>query len=153
MTPTVRPATPADAETVCDFNRRLAHESEGKALDLATLAPGVAAVLADPHKGRYFVAETDGQLAGQICVTYEFSDWRNGWFWWVQSVYVRPEFRRRGVFRALFRHVEDAARADPGVIGIRLYVERDNTPAHQTYLNVGFAWAGYHVMEKYPLGP
>jgi GNAT superfamily N-acetyltransferase len=151
MTPTVRPATTADAETVCDFNRRLAHESEGKDLDLGTLRPGVAAVLADPHKGRYFVAEADGQVAGQICVTYEFSDWRNGWFWWVQSVYVRPEFRRRGIFRALFRHVEDAARADPEVIGIRLYVERDNTAAHQTYLNVGFAWAGYQVMEKYPL--
>ena len=151
MTIHVRDATGDDAALVCDFNARLARESEGKELDLALLRPGVAAVLADRHKGRYFIAEDDGQVVGQLAITFEWSDWRNGWFWWVQSVYVVPEARRRGVFRALYRHVEQAARADPEVIGIRLYVERENTAAHGTYLKMGMAWAGYHVMEKYPL--
>ena len=88
---------------------------------------------------------------GQLGLTYEWSDWRNGWFWWIQSVYVVPQARRRGVFRALFRHVEEHARADATAIGIRLYVERDNHAAHDTYLNLGLAWTSYGMMEKYPL--
>ena len=86
-----------------------------------------------------------------MMVTYEWSDWRNGWFWWVQSVYVRPEYRRRGVFRAVFEHVQQAARDDPGVIGLRLYVEDNNRPAHETYYRMGMKRAGYFVLEKYPL--
>src|SRR3954447_12512318 len=77
----VRPATPADLDVICDFNARLAFESEGKTLEQAQLRPGVAAVLADAHKGLYFLAEADGRVVGQICLTYEWSDWRNGWFW------------------------------------------------------------------------
>jgi GNAT superfamily N-acetyltransferase len=84
-------------------------------------------------------------------ITTEWSDWRNGWFWWVQSVYVRPEARRRGVFRALFEHVEGLARQDPGVIGLRLYVENGNRAAQETYAWVGMRPAGYFVLEKYPL--
>src|SRR4051794_30784856 len=106
MPPSLRRAVPADAPVVVEFNRLLAQESEGKALDPAVLSAGVAAALADPARGLYFLAEQDGQVLGQILITTEWSDWRNGWFWWIQSVYVRPEARRRGVFRALFEHVE-----------------------------------------------
>src|SRR5438128_1174688 len=100
----IRPATLDDADVIVEFNRRLAEESEGKALDLSLLRPGVEAGLADPNKGVYFVAEDDGVLVGQIMITAEWSDWRNGWFWWIQSVYVCPDHRRRGVFRSLFKH-------------------------------------------------
>ena len=147
----IRQAGPADAAVVVDFHRRLAQESEGKDLDRTLLESGVRAALADPQKGRYFLAERDGQIVGQVGISYEWSDWRNGWFWWIQSVYVVPAARRQGVFRALFRHVEKAAHADAGVIGIRLYVERDNRPAHATYQGLGLAWTSYAVMEKYPL--
>src|SRR5688572_24666349 len=99
MTIRVRRATTDDLDVVCEFNRLLALESEGKGLDLAVLKAGVAAVLGDPHKGLYFLAEEGGEVLGQMGLTFEWSDWRNGWFWWFQSVYVRPEARRRGVFR------------------------------------------------------
>jgi GNAT superfamily N-acetyltransferase len=147
----IRQAGPADAAVVAEFNRLLALESEGKELDRSLLEPGVRAALVDPAKGRYYVAERDGQVIGQLGVTYEWSDWRNGWFWWVQSVYVVVPARRQGVFRALFRHVEDAARTESGVVGIRLYVERDNRAAHDTYQGLGLDWTSYLVMEKYPL--
>jgi GNAT superfamily N-acetyltransferase len=151
MSMNVRQATPADADTVCLFNSLLAEESEGKKLDLTKLRPGVAAVLEDPHKGYYFVAEHAGAIIGQLALTYEWSDWRNGWFWWIQSVYVRPEARRQGVFRALFAHVLDRARRDGNVIGIRLYVETDNQVAHSVYHDLGLAWTSYKVMERFPL--
>jgi GNAT superfamily N-acetyltransferase len=148
---TVRRATQADAPTIVEFNRLLAEESESKALDLDVLSAGVAAALADPAKGPYFLADHDGDIVGQMQVTYEFSDWRNGWFWWIQSVYVRLDARRRGVFRALYQHVAEAAKNDPEVVGLRLYVERDNERAHQTYLGLGMAWTSYLLMERYPL--
>ncbi len=147
----IRQAVSADAAVIAEFNRLLAHESEGKELDRTLLEPGVRAAVADPHKGRYFLAERAGQVIGQLGITYEWSDWRNGWFWWIQSVYVVPAARRQGVFRALFHHVEAAARADATVIGIRLYVERDNRGAHDTYRGLGLEWTDYLVMEKYPL--
>jgi GNAT superfamily N-acetyltransferase len=148
MPPTVRRATPADADLVAEFNRRLAAESEGRELDRAVLAAGVRAVLADPNKGVYHLAELGGAVVGQLLITYEWSDWRNGWLWWVQSVYVRGDARRRGVFRALFEHVERLARAEPGVVGIRLYVEQGNRAAQETYLRLGMTRAGYLVLEK-----
>ena len=147
----VRPATPADVPVIVEFNRLLAEESEGKALDVPLLAAGVAAGLADPRKALYFVAEGAGRVLGQVMVTFEWSDWRNGWFWWIQSVYVRPEARRRGVFRALFEHVLGAARQDPDVIGLRLYVEGENRLAQETYTRLGLSRTSYHVMERYPL--
>src|SRR5262245_53766191 len=151
MPVTVRRAAPADAPVVVEFNRLLAEESEGKTLDLSLLTPGVAAGLADECKALYFVAEADGATVGQMMITFEWSDWRNGWFWWIQSVYVRPEARRQGVFRALFDHVHQAARHDPTVIGLRLYVERDNKAAQETYQRMGMEWTSYLVLEKYPL--
>jgi ribosomal protein S18 acetylase RimI-like enzyme len=148
---TVRRATPTDAATVIEFNRLLALESEGKTLDPAQLTPGVEAGLADSNKGCYFLVEDAGVPVGQMGLTYEWSDWRNGWFWWIQSVYVRAEYRRRGVFRALFEHTQDAARKDPSVAGLRLYVERENVAAQKTYRQLGLVETGYFVLEKYPL--
>ena len=147
----LRPATPADADLVAAYNAALALESEGKVLDPGTLAAGVRAVLADPAKGVYTLAESGGEVVGQLMLTYEWSDWRNGWFWWIQSVYVRPDARRGGVFRALFADVVARAAADPGVIGVRLYMEHDNARARQTYLSLGMVEAGYEVFELYPL--
>jgi GNAT superfamily N-acetyltransferase len=147
----VRRAVVTDLSTIVEFNQRLAAESEGKTLDRALLTAGVAAALADPNKGPYFLAEIEGAPVGQMQVTYEWSDWRNGWFWWVQGVYVRPESRQQGVFKALYRHVETAARADPQVIGLRLYVERENRSAQETYGRLGMTWTNYLLMERYPL--
>jgi ribosomal protein S18 acetylase RimI-like enzyme len=147
----IRRATKADLDVVVDFNRRLAEESEGKILDAAVLKAGVTQALADPQKALYFLAEDAGLVVGQTMITTEWSDWRNGWFWWIQSVYVRPEVRRRGVFRALFEHISKAARQDSSVIGLRLYVDDDNHAAQETYRQMGMIDAGYFVLEKHPL--
>src|SRR5688572_9099906 len=119
----VRAARPEDVAVIADFNQRLAEESEGRTLTPDTLRRGVAAVLGAPERGRYFVAEVDGRIAGQLLVTTEWSDWRNGWFWWIQSVYVEAQARRRGVYRRLHEEVERAARTSGDVCGLRLYVE------------------------------
>ena len=108
-------------------------------------------MLDDATRGLYWLAEVNRQVVGQLLVTPEWSDWRNGWFWWIQSVYVEPAWRRRGVFRALYDHVARAAREDPAVIGLRLYVERANHVAQQTYAGMGMEPTGYVVFEKYPL--
>jgi ribosomal protein S18 acetylase RimI-like enzyme len=147
----LRRAVPADAPTIVEFNRRLADETEGKALDPAILTAGVAAGLADEHKALYFIAEDNGDIVGQLMLTREWSDWRNGWMWWIQSVYVRADFRRRGVFRALYQHVLGLASADPGVIGLRLYVEHNNKVAQQTYLGLGMERTPYLILERFPL--
>jgi ribosomal protein S18 acetylase RimI-like enzyme len=148
---TVRRATAADRGTLAEYNRRMAWETEHKRLDEAVLARGVAAVFADPAKGFYLVAEDGGEVVGQLMVTTEWSDWRNGWFWWVQSVYVREEARRRGVFRALFAEVVRLGREAGDVVGVRLYVERDNASAQRTYRSLGMNDAGYFVYELSPL--
>jgi ribosomal protein S18 acetylase RimI-like enzyme len=147
----IRRADPADADLVVDFNRRLAEESEGKKLDTALLAAGVAQALSDSQKGLYFLASESGRVIGQMMITTEWSDWRNGWFWWIQSVYVRAEARRQGVFRSLFEHVHEAARQDSSVIGLRLYVDRGNHIAQETYRRMGMTDTEYFVLEKYPL--
>ncbi len=147
----VRQATPADAAVIVEFNRLLAQESEGKTLDPAVLGAGVAAQLADPQKGLYFVAEDDAVILGQLGLTFEWSDWRNGWMWWIQSVYVRRDARRRGVFGTLFEYVRQAALQDGQVVGLRLYVDRDNHGAQKTYERLGMEASGYFVLEKCPL--
>jgi GNAT superfamily N-acetyltransferase len=146
-----RRATPADEGVLVAYNAALAWESERKRLDEAVLRAGVRAVLADPARGFYTVAERGGEVVGQTMVTFEWSDWRNGWFWWVQSVYVREDARRGGVFRALFRQLQTEAEADPAVIGLRLYVERDNGGAKRTYLSLGMSDTPYELLELYPL--
>ena len=147
----IRRATSRDLDVVVDFNRRLAEESEDKMLDVAVLTAGVVQALADLQKALYFLAEDAGLVVGQTMITTEWSDWRNGWFWWIQSVYVRPEARRRGVFRALFEHISKATRQDSSVIGLRLYVDHQNHAAQETYRNMGMVEAGYLVLEKHPL--
>ncbi len=151
MTLTIRRAAAGDLDVIARFNAALAWESEGKALDDAVLRRGVRAVLADPHKGFYTLAERGGEVVGQVLVTFEWSDWRDGWYWWVQSVYVREDARRGGVFRALFEHLRAQAVADPAVIGLRLYVERDNRRAQETYRALGMTDEPYFLMGLYPL--
>jgi GNAT superfamily N-acetyltransferase len=129
----------------------MARETEAKGLDRDVLARGVAAVFDEPRRGFYLIAERDGVAAGGLLVTYEWSDWRNGDFWWVQSVYVVPAARRGGVFRALYADVERRARSF-GAVGIRLYVEVDNARAQQTYAGLGMHRCRYHMYEQ-PLAP
>jgi ribosomal protein S18 acetylase RimI-like enzyme len=144
----IRAARPTDGQTVVDYNSRMAEETEGKALDPGRIGPGVAALLADLAKGRYWFAVAGEQVIGQLMVTYEWSDWRNGNIWWIQSVYVHPDWRRNGVFSALYRHVESLATAEPEVIGLRLYVEENNKRAQQTYEALGMVKPSYLVMES-----
>ncbi len=142
----IRTATLDDLETIVDFNARLADESEGLALDRRTLRDGVRAVLSQAARGSYHVA-CDGGVVGQMMHTREWSDWRNGDLWWIQSVYVRPDYRRRGVCRALYAHLKGLAAADPGVVGLRLYVERGNAAARAAYARLDMRDAGYVVMQ------
>lgn len=144
----IRPATPEDVECIVEYNLRLAIESENKILDRDTLRQGVLALLRDPTKGRYFVAVHNGQVIGQLMHTREWSDWRNGDIWWLQSVYVAENYRRKGVFRRLYHHLWDEAQSSSDVVGLRLYVEVENFAAHETYRNMGLTQPGYFVMEN-----
>jgi len=147
MTVHTRDAEARDLDFLASGNTAMALETEHKLLDPATVRSGVQAAFHEPSRGRYFVAELDGKVVGQLMVTYEWSDWRNGVFWWIQSVYVEPAARRHGVFRALYDHVERLAMTTPAVCGLRLYVENDNLRAQRTYLGCGMVDAGYLVME------
>ena len=143
----IRPARPDDAETIADYNAKMATETEGLQLPPATVRAGVASALQEPHKARYFVAEIDGRVVGQLMITREWSDWRNGDIWWIQSVYVDADHRRCGVFRALYQHARTEARA-AGAVALRLYVEQDNRAAQQTYTQLGMSLTHYLVMEE-----
>lgn len=143
----LRPADLHDLDAIVEFNAAMALETEALVLDPERLRAGVAALLADSARGRYRVAVADGSVIGTLMLTREWSDWRCGDWWWIQSVYVAPAHRRRGVFAALYRHVEAQARADAHVCGLRLYVERDNTSAQHTYTTLGMADAGYRMFE------
>ena len=143
----VRPAAPSDLEVLVQFNSAMAQESEGKNLDQVALHAGVAAVLEDELKGFYLLAERRGQPVGQLLVTSEWSDWRNAYFWWIQSVYVVPEHRRRGVYRALEQQVRDQARLRGNVCGIRLYVDRQNHGAQKVYSRLGMIPSHYDMYE------
>ena len=143
---TVREARDGDIETLARFNEAMALETEGLRLDPATVRAGVRAVLRDPALGRYHVAERAGRVAGCLMVTYEWSDWRNALFLWIQSVYVDPAQRRGGVFTALYRHVEAIARS-PGRCGLRLYMDEGNAGARKSYEALGMRHRGYLVFE------
>jgi len=144
----LRDASVEDVEIIARNNAAMALETEHKLLDAATVRRGVHACLTDPAKGSYFIAEDEaGVVVGQLMITHEWSDWRNGDFWWIQSVYVSPAARRAGVFRALYAHVEKLALGTPGVCGIRLYVEAENQLARRAYEHCGMRNAGYVVME------
>lgn len=143
----VRKALPDDAAVITEFNLLMAKETEEKILDAQLVHEGVENLLNDPTKGFYFLAEHRGTIVGQLMITYEWSDWRNGTFWWIQSVYVREEFRRRGIYRKLHEHVLQLARELPNVCGIRLYVDRANTRAKQTYERLGMSKSDYQFYE------
>ena len=144
----VRSATPADANAIVEYNRLLAQETENLVLDLSVLKPGVDAILADPNRGRYFVADRQGDVIGQIMITYEWSDWRNGWIWWLQSVYVRADQRKGGVFGSIYRYIEEQARKEGNVVGLRLYVEHENRAAQATYRRMGFQDMHFFLLQK-----
>ena len=141
-------ATEEHAETIAEFNAAMALETEDLRLDFPRLLSGVRAVFDNPQRGFYLVAVCRGETAGCLMVTTEWSDWRNGDFWWIQSVYVAPAFRRRSVFRAMHREVLARAREQGGVCGVRLYVERDNLRAQSTYRSLGMRDAGYLVFDQ-----
>ncbi len=143
----IRGATPADAETIAAHNAAMAAETEGLERDRGRLAEGVRAVLEDASKGFYTVAEVNGQVVGQMLITLEWSDWRNGTFWWVQSVYVRPEHRRRGVYRRIYQRVMEQAKALGNVCGFRLYVDKQNSRAQKVYEHLGLRMTNYEMYE------
>ncbi len=148
MTVIIRNASPADIDFLIECNAAMALETEHKALDADVLARGTQAVFDDPRRGFYLIAERDGENVGCLLITYEWSDWRNGDWWWFQSVYVVPHARRSGVFRALYAEVERRARATPHVIGLRLYVERDNENAQRTYASLGMEEEAYRMFAR-----
>ena len=143
-----RLAVAGDAVTLAGFNQAMALETETKVLADAAVLPGVEAVLRDAGHGFYVVADTGREVVGSLLVTYEWSDWRNGRIWWIQSVYVHPGHRRRGVYRALHEFVRVRARSTGGVVGLRLYVERDNAAAQRTYAALGMLETPYLVYEE-----
>jgi len=144
----IRRATPHDAAVIADYNSFIAQETEHRTLDHKRLLRGVRSLLKDPSKGVYYVAEIGGEVVGQLMITYEWSDWRNGHFWWIQSVYVKQEFRQHGIFRALYDHLEQLARKRKDVCGLRLYVERENHRAQATYEKLGMTRTAYEMFEK-----
>lgn len=148
MTLHIRPARAEDADLLARWAQAMALETENKILPDAEVRPGIARGIADPTLARYFVAERDGVPAGTLMFTFEWSDWRNGLWWWIQSVYVPPEFRRQGIYRALYAYVRALAKADAGVCGIRLYVEKDNRNARSTYEALGMQDAHYRIYEQ-----
>jgi GNAT superfamily N-acetyltransferase len=125
----------------------MARETESFELDLPTVRKGVAAVFADSSKGRYFIAESGGEIVGGLLTVPEWSDWRNGTVLWIHSVYVIAEFRRRGVFRAMYSHLKSMVDHDPALRGLRLYVHRDNGVAQSTYAHLGMDGEHYKLFE------
>ena len=144
----VREAVSGDVGSLVRFNVLMAEETEGKKLDEHVLTSGVNAVFDDPGRGFYIVAEIGGEVVGSLMITYEWSDWRNGVFWWVQSVYVDTDYRRRGVFRAMYNEISQRVLTTEGVCGCRLYVENENTGAQSTYIDLGFKETPYKMYEE-----
>ena len=148
----IRSATRDDADAIIEFNRAMAIETEHRRLDLHRLREGVLALLAKPDYGFYLVAEVPDEghhrVVGQLMITYEWSDWRNGVFWWIQSVYVVPDRRGQGLFRAMYEHILVKSKANAQVCGIRLYVERENHRAQTVYQRVGLNQSVYTVFEQ-----
>lgn len=148
MSVTIRPAEMEDRDRIVLFNQALAKETEGRALDRSRLTDGVTKILSDGARGRYFVAEANGEIVGQLAVTVEWSDWRNAEIWWIQSVYVARSHRRAGIYRLLHAHVRELAMASR-VAGLRLYAEEDNEAAHATYDALGMQRSTYVLFEEY----
>lgn len=144
----IRYANKNDATTIARFNSALAMETEGKELHSDTVKAGVEKALDNNNHGFYLLAESAGSPVGQLMITKEWSDWRNGEFWWVQSVYIHPNFRGQGIYKRLYQEVKDMANSDGNVCGIRLYVERHNKTAQKVYTKLGMKETNYSLYEK-----
>ena len=144
----IRLANAADADEFVQFNQAMAFETEGKQLDPNVVGPAVAAVFADERKGFYVVAEDDDRVVGGLMITYEWSDWRNAWFWWIQSVYINPDARGQKIYTKLYAFVKELAREAGDVYGIRLYVENDNSRAQRVYEKVGMEQSHYVMYDE-----
>ncbi|HDO27947.1 MAG TPA: GNAT family N-acetyltransferase [Bacteroidetes bacterium] len=143
----IRLAIEADTQAIIDFQMKMALESEGFQLNRETLASGVIAVFRDPQKGKYFVAEHDGEVIASMLLTPEWSDWRNRWVFWLQSVYVLPDYRKKGVFRMMYSHAKKLVEEDNDCAGLRLYVDVDNKNALAVYRALGMNGDHYKVFE------
>ena len=144
----IRLAVREDADSLVEFNQAMARETEGKQLALETISRGVAAVFDDPNKGFYVVAESDSRVVGCLMVTYEWSDWRAGWFWWIQSVYIRPEARGQRIYSRLYEFLKSLAAERGDVCGFRLYAETENRHAQMVYEKVGMHAPRYMMFEE-----
>lgn len=144
----IRKAEVKDAVALVEFNRMMALETEGKQLETAKLSPGVEAVFGDDQKGFYVVAENDDRIIGGLMVTFEWSDWRNAWFWWIQSVYVLPDSRGSGVYASMYEYIKQIAKEKGNVCGFRLYVENDNLIAQKVYEKLGMTQSHYLMFEE-----
>jgi ribosomal protein S18 acetylase RimI-like enzyme len=144
----IRVAAKSDAAAMVEFNQAMALETEGKSLDDAVLSRGVDAVFDDPQKGFYVVTEIDGEIVGGLMVTFEWSDWRNGWFWWIQSVYIRPQMRGRSLYSKMYEFVIYRAEEAGNVCGFRLYVEKENEHAQAVYKKLGMIETYYLMFEE-----
>ena len=145
----IRLAKTEDAAALVEFNQAMALETEGKQLDGKILQSGVEAVLNGSDKGFYVVAENaDGKIVGGLLVTFEWSDWRNAWFWWIQSVYILPDERGKKIYRRLYEFVKNRARGRRDVCGFRLYVERENARAQKVYEKLGMETSHYLMFEE-----
>ena len=136
-----------DINAIAQFQVDMAAESEGTTLDIARVTPGVAAVMDDPYKGTYIIARADGQPIGSLMLTREWSDWTNRWFWWIQSVYVKPEYRGKGAYRAMYAKIKEMAH-DQGVTQVRLYVDKTNYRAQEVYKKLGMDECHYLMYEE-----
>lgn len=144
----VRRAVAGDLDRIVTFNQAMARETENRELADATIRPGVEGLFYSPQYGFYLVAEAAGSVVGSLMVTFEWSDWRNGLIWWIQSVYVQSDWRRHGIYRRLYRHVKQLAEAQGSVRGFRLYVEKGNTIAQRTYASLGMHESDYRLFEE-----
>jgi ribosomal protein S18 acetylase RimI-like enzyme len=142
----IRKAEQEDAQVIIEFQQKMAWETEEMTLAADIIAKGVNAVFSNPVLGQYWVAEDDGKVAASLMITFEWSDWRNTNIWWIQSVYVLPSFRRTGIFRSMYLHIQKEAEKD-GVAGLRLYVETNNTRAQKTYESLGMKNEHYIMFE------
>lgn len=143
----VRKATHTDLDSIVEFQLKMANETEGIELDKPTVTKGVSAVLTDNSKGQYYVAEIDGNVVSSLLTTFEWSDWRNGTILWIQSVYVRPESRRKGVYKNMYAHIKTLVLNDENLNGIRLYADKSNKPAQTTYKKLGMSPDHYVTFE------
>lgn len=142
----IRRARSEDYATIAQFNQNMALETENKILPDELIVPGVKAILDDAGKGFYYVAEADGEVIGQLMITFEWSDWRNNTIWWIQSVYVKENWRGKGIYKALYEQVKQDAKA-ANIQTIRLYVEKENQRAQEVYRKLGMQETVYDMYE------